>query len=155
MKVYEDFTAEISETFGDYLVTEQEIIEFAKKYDPQPFHTDVDFANKSFHGKLIASGWMTCAIMMRMFCDDFLTDSSSIGSPGVDNLRWIMPVYVGDRLKVRVKILETRKSKSKPGIGIVNYAVNVLNQNDETVMTLSSAGMFLTRAAVEQQKATD
>jgi len=151
MKVFEDFKVGPPEIFGDYLITEQEMIEFAQKYDPQPFHTDPEFAAKNFHGKLIASGWMTCSVMMRIFCDDFLTDSSSIGSPGVDKIRWVKPVYVGDRLKVAVECLEARESKSKPGVGIVSYSVEVLNQNDDVVMTLSSAGMFLTRAAVEQQ----
>ncbi len=149
MKTFEDFIIGDEKIFGDYLVTQQEIIEFATKYDPQPFHTDPEFAKKSFHGQLISSGWMTCAIMMRIFCDDFLISSSSIGSPGVEKLRWIKPVYVGDRLKVMVKNLNARISKSNPNMGIVNYKVDVLNQKDEIVMTLTSTGMFLTRAAVE------
>lgn len=150
MKVFEDFTPGSREEFGDYLITEEEIIEFAKKYDPQPFHTDREFAKKSFHGELIASGWMTCSVMMRMLCDNFLTNSSSIGSPGVDNIRWKIPVFAGDRLKIIVECQQARESKSKPGVGIVNYMVNVINQKDETVMSLSSAGMFLTRDAAER-----
>ncbi|PCI47631.1 MAG: dehydratase [Alphaproteobacteria bacterium] len=149
MKAFEDFIVGAKKNFGDYLVTEAEIIEFARKYDPQPIHTDPEFAKKSFHGQLIASGWLTCSIMMRMLCDDFLTDSSSIGSPGVEKLRWIRPVFVGDRLKASATILTARLSKSKPGVGIMNYKVDVLNQKDEMVMTLTSTGMFLTRAAAK------
>lgn len=149
MKAFEDFKAGSSETFGDYLITEKEIIEFATKYDPQPFHTDPEFAKKSFHGQLIASGWMTCSVMMRILCDNFLTDTKSIGSPGVEKLRWMRPVYAGDRLKVCAEIIATRESKSKPGIGIVTYKVAVLNQKDEMVMSLTSSGMFLTREGVK------
>jgi len=147
MKVFEDFSVGTTDEFGDYLITEKEIIEFAQKYDPQPFHTDPEFAKKSFHGELIASGWMTCAVMMRMLCDHLLTKSSSIGSPGVDKIRWLRPVYTGDSLKISAKILEARESKSKPGLGIVKYSVTVLNQNNKAVMSLTSTGMFLTRTA--------
>jgi len=151
MKVFEDFEVGATDIFGDYLITEQEIIEFAEKYDPQPIHTDPEFAKRSFHGGLIASGWLTCGVMMRMMCDHILTKSTSIGSPGVDNLRWLTPVKPGDRLRVSVKILSARKSQSKPGIGIINYEVKLLNQLDKPVMTLTSAGLFLTRAGLDQQ----
>ncbi|WP_339861150.1 MaoC family dehydratase [Paremcibacter congregatus] len=152
MLTFEDFTTGQITEFGDYLVTEEEIIEFATKYDPQPFHTDPKFAAKSFHGKLIGSGWMTTAIMMRMLCDNALTNSSSIGSPGVDNLRWIKPVYAGDRLRVHCEILSARESKTRPGVGIVVQKVAVLNQNDEAVMTLQPTSMYLTRIAAAQQQ---
>ena len=152
MKVIEDFQVGKTDVFGDYLITEEEIIEFATKYDPQPFHIDPDFAAKSFHGQLIASGWMTGAITMRLICDHQLTDSTSIGSPGIDKLRWIRPVYAGDRLKASVKVLETRESRSKPGMGIVNYEVITLNHKDEVVMSITTTGMFLTRAAYEAQE---
>ncbi|MCF8473722.1 MAG: MaoC family dehydratase [Emcibacter sp.] len=151
MKTFEDFIIGEKVTFGNYLVTEQEIIEFAKKYDPQPFHTDPEFAQKSFFGQLIASGWMTCSIMMRLMCDHILTNSSSIGSPGVDKLRWAKPVYAGDRLKVSGEILAARLSKSNPTYGIVNYNINVLNQKDELVLSLVSTGMFLTRTALAKK----
>jgi len=149
MKIFEDFIVGSTDSFGDYLITEEEIIEFATKYDPQPFHTDPEFAKKSFYGRLIASGWMTCSVMMRLLCDHFLTDSSSVGSPGVEKLRWIRPVFAGDRLKASATVVEARESKSKPGIGIVNYKVDVFNQKDEMVMSLTSTGMFLTRAGVK------
>jgi len=153
MKTFEDFYVGQTDSFGDYLVTEAEIIEFAKKYDPQPFHTDPEFAKNSFHGQVISSGWMTCSMMMRMLCDHFLSNSSSIGSPGVDQLRWIRPVYAGDRLTVSAEIEHVRESKSKPGIGIVNYKVDVLNQKDEIVLSVKSTGMFLTREAAKTQMA--
>lgn len=149
MKTFEDFTVGSTDTFGDYLVTEAEIIEFAKKYDPQPFHTDPEFAEKSFFGQLIASGWMTGAITMRLICDHILTQSSSAGSPGIDNLRWLRPVYVGDRLKASVTVLATRKSKSRPDMGIVNYEILTLNHNNEVVMSITTSGMFLTHEAVK------
>lgn len=153
MITFEHFKIGATDSFGDYLITEKEIIEFATKYDPQPFHTDPEFARRSFHGELIASGWMTCSVMMRMLCDNLLTNSSSIGSPGIEKLRWIRPVYVNDRLSVSVTALDVRLSKSKPGVGIVNYKVDVLNQKDDLVMTLTSTGMFLTLEAVRQQAA--
>lgn len=154
MITFEDFHVGVTDTFGDYLVTEKEIIEFAEKYDPQPFHTDPEFAAKSYYGKLIASGWMTGAITMRLLCDQILTDSSSMGSPGIDKLRWHRPVFAGDRLKATVIVIEARESKSKPGIGIVTYDVQTLNQNDEVVMSINTTGMFLTRAAVKEQQST-
>ncbi len=154
MVTFEDFHVGETSKFGDYLITEEEIIAFAEKYDPQPFHTDPEFAKNSFHGRLIASGWMTCAIMMRLLCDEILINSSSIGSPGVDNIRWLKPVYAGDRLSIVATILEARESKSKPGLGIVNYEVAVLNQDQKRVMTVKSTGMFLTKAAVAQQAAS-
>ncbi|MBL4801650.1 MAG: MaoC family dehydratase [Emcibacter sp.] len=154
MKVFEDFHMGETAAFGDYIITKEEIIEFAEKYDPQPFHTDPEFAAKSFHGQLIASGWMTAAITMRLICDHVLTESTSIGSPGIDKLRWIKPVYADDHLKATVKILETRLSKSKPNLGIVIYEVIALNHKNEPVMTLNTTGMFLTRAAYEAQKVT-
>ncbi len=153
MITFEHFKIGATDSFGDYLITEEEIIEFATKYDPQPFHTDPEFAKRTFHGQLIASGWMTCSVMMRMLCDNLMTNSSSIGSPGVEKLCWIRPVYVNDRLSVSVTALDVRLSKSKPGVGIVNYKVDVLNQKDELVMTLTSTGMFLTLEAVKQQTA--
>jgi len=151
MKTFEDFQVGVTSKFGDYVITEEEIIAFAKKYDPQPFHTDPEFARKSFHGRLIASGWMTCAVMMRLLCDEILINSSSIGSPGVDNIRWLKPVYAGDRLSIAATILTARESKSKPGLGVVNYEVAVLNQDQEKVMTVKSTGMFLTKAALARQ----
>lgn len=152
MRTFEDFTVGKTETFGDYLVTEEEIIEFAQKYDPQPFHTDPVFAKNAFHGQLISSGWMTCSIMMRLLCDHVLTQSHSIGSPGVERLRWIRPVHGGDNLKVTTECTSARRSKSNPDLGIIQYAIKVSNQKDEAVLKLSTTVMLLTRAAVKNQK---
>ena len=92
---------------------------------------------------------MTGAVTMRLICDHVLTNSSSIGSPGIDNLRWLKPVYANDRLKATVKVLAVRESKSKPGVGIVNYKIDTLNHKDEMVMSIKTTGMFLTRTAVK------
>ena len=100
---------------GDYLVTREEIIDFAGRYDPQPFHLDEAAARESIYGGLIASGWMTCGVLMRMLVDNFVSPVSSMGSPGIDELRWLKPVRPGDRLRARVTVVDTRRSSSRPG----------------------------------------
>lgn len=151
--VYEDFEVGMTREFGDHLVTKQEIIEFAEKYDPHPFHLSEEEAAKTHFGALASSGWMTCAIMMRMVCDDFLLNSSSVGSPGVDELRWLKPVFVNDRLRGKVEVVSSRLSESKPDLGIVRYKMLVFNQKDEMVLSLIANGMFLTRAGYEKLSA--
>ena len=143
----EDFTAGQVREFGHYAVTAEEIIDFAKRYDPQPFHTDPGAANQSFYGGLIASGWMTCAVAMRMVCDDYILKSASLGSPGVDQVRWKQPVRPGDVLRMRLTVLEVRPSQSKPDRGIVRTGWEVLNQRAEVVMTSEGMGMFRRRPA--------
>lgn len=144
--VYEDFEVGMTRKFGDHLVTKEEIIEFAEKYDPHPFHLSEEEAAKTHFGALVSSGWMTCGIMMRMMCDNFLLNSSSVGSPGVDELKWLKPVFVGDRLRGKIEVLSCRLSESKPGLGILRNKMMVFNQKDEMVLSLIANGMFLTRA---------
>src|SRR3990167_356292 len=117
---FEDF--EIGKTIevGTRTINEEEIIEFATKYDPQPFHVDHDAAEKSVFGGIIASGWQTCSMMMRMMVDGYLRDSSSLGSPGVDEVRWLKPVRAGDTLTVTTTVLDARASASKPDRGVVS-----------------------------------
>jgi acyl dehydratase len=142
---WEDFKPGETLVLGERKIERDEIIAFAKEYDPQPFHVDEDAAKKSFFGGLIASGWQTCGIVMRMMCDHYLCDSASLGSPGVDNIRWLKPVRPGDTLRVERTILESRASNSKPDIGIVKTRWNVYNQRNEEVMSMEGLGMFRRR----------
>ena len=138
---FEDFEAGQIREFGQYAVTEGEIIDFARRYDPQPFHVDLEAAKHSIYGGLIGSGWMTCAIGMRLICDGYLLRTASMGSPGVDNIRWKLPVRPGDVLRLRLTVLGVKPSQSKPDRGIISTAWEVLNQKNETVMTSEGMGM--------------
>ncbi len=148
-RYFEDFRPGEVLEFGDYLVTEEEIVEFAKRYDPQPFHVDHAAAEKSIYGGLIASGWMTGSIVMRLLVDHFISPLSSMGSPGVDEIRWTKPVRPGDRLKLRVTVVETRRSQSKPDRGIVQVQEEAINQDGETVMSIRGLGLYRCREGGE------
>ena len=128
-------------------VGEDEIIEFARKYDPQAMHTDPQAAAHGRFGGLIASGWHTGALMMRLFADNFLSPASSVASPGLDELRWVRPVRPGDVLSLRVTILEARPSRSRPEQGVVRSLVEVLNQRGEVVMSLKPISLVRRRPA--------
>lgn len=141
---FEDFTPGLVTEFGEYELTEAEIIDFARRYDPQPFHTDPEAAKQSNFGGLIASGWNTTAVMMRMLVDHYVPANASLGSPGIDEIRWLQPVRPGDRLRVRVTVQEATRSRSKPDRGVVRSLNEVLNQRGEVVMTMR--GMMLMRA---------
>lgn len=143
---FEDHAAGDVTEFGDHLVTEEEIIEFARRYDPQPFHTDPVAALRSSFGGLVASGWMTGAIVMRLMCDHYIAPASAMGSPGVDQLRWPRPVRPMDRLRVRVTVLETRRSQSKPDRGSLLLRQEALNQRDEVVMSQEGWAMVRCRS---------
>lgn len=142
---WEDFCAADEIDLGEYHVTREEILEFARRYDPQPFHTDEEAAKESIYGGLIASGWHTCAMMMRLLCDAVLLDAASLGSPGVESVRWLKPVRPGDTLRARMRVLETRASRSKPDRGIIKSRWEVSNQDGETVMTMEGMGMYRRR----------
>lgn len=131
--------------FGDYEMTEAEIIAFASKYDPQAFHIDPDAAKASIFGGLIASGWHTSGAMMRMMVDHFIHAPASLGSPGVDEVRWLKPVRPGDRLRLRITTNETIPSRSRPDRGVVKFFTEVLNQADDVVMTVRGMFMLLRR----------
>jgi acyl dehydratase len=139
---YEDFEVGSVRTFGPRLVTREEIIEFATEFDPQPMHLDEEAAKKSMLKSLSASGWHTCAMMMRMLYDGFIKDSSSLGGPGVDETRWVRPVRPGDHLTMHMTCLDKREMKSRPHVGIVRHKMEMKNQNGETVMEASWPGMF-------------
>jgi acyl dehydratase len=144
---YEDLAATPSDNIGSRSITSEEIIRFAREYDPQPFHVDPEAARRSPYGGLIASGWMTCAVVMRMMCDAYLLESASLGSPGIDNVKWLKPVRPGDTITVIRKTLEARKSASKPDRGIIRSLWEVTNQDGDTVMTMEGLGMFGCRPA--------
>jgi acyl dehydratase len=143
VRYLEDFKpGDLLESPSRWTVTEEAIIAFAREFDPQPFHLDPQAAQKSIYGGLLASGWHTGAIMMRLLCDGVLRDSASLGSPGVDELRWIKPVRPGDTLRIRMTVLEVVPSRSKPDRGIVRSLTEVLNQHDEVVMTTRGISLF-------------
>ncbi len=144
---FEDFAAGECFEMGDELITEQEILEFARRYDPQPFHLDHAAAAASHFGGLVASGWMTAAVAMRVLCQHFISPRASMGSPGVDQLRWLLPVRPGDRLRVRVQVLGCVPSKSKPDRGVVSLHQEVLNQQAQVVMSLQTLAMLKRRPA--------
>ena len=128
--------------FGAYEVTESEIVEFAQKYDPQYFHLDADAAKESLFGGLCASGWHTCAMTMAMLVENMDKTGRSLGSPGIDNLKWRHPVYPGDVLSVHTEILETKPSESRPEIGFITSKVTVRNQRNTDVMEFVSKAIF-------------
>jgi len=123
-------------------LTKEAIVAFAREYDPQPFHTDEAAAKDSFYGGLIASGWQTVGIMMRLMWDTFLFDTASLGSPGCDEIRWLKPVHPGDTLRARFTVTEVVPSRSKPDRGIVRTLTEMLNQHGDVVMTVRGLGMF-------------
>jgi acyl dehydratase len=142
---WEDFKVGETAPMGEKLVDRDEVIAFARAYDPQPFHIDEQAARQSMFGGLIASGWHTCAMVMRMMVDSYLGDSASLGSPGVDNVRWLQPVRPGDTIRATRTVLETRASQSRPEIGLMKSRWEVHNQRGELVMSMEGTGMFQRR----------
>lgn len=139
---FEDFIPGQSVSYGQYKVDKDELIAFSRAYDPQDFHTDEVAARSSFVGELIASGWMTAAIHQRMICDDYLNASSCMGSPGIEELKWLKPVKPGDVLRARRRVLAAKVSASKPDRGVVHVAQEIFNQNDDPVLFQSNWIMF-------------
>jgi acyl dehydratase len=142
----EDYIPQSVHEFGPIEAEEDEAIAFARRFDPQPFHTDSEAAKKTVFGGLIASGWYTAGLMMRLFVDHYLSRVASLGSPGLDELRWIRPVRPGDRLSIRVTVEETGRSQSKPDRGFLRSSVEVLNQNREAVMSVKAVNILLWRS---------
>jgi acyl dehydratase len=126
-------------------ITAEEIVDFASKFDPQPFHTDEGAARQSSFGGLVASGWHTCGMAMRLYVDAVLHRASSLGSPGIDKLRWLKPVRPGDVLRLRVEVVEARPSESKPFLGLVRSRWQMTNQASEVVLEMEGWGMFRRR----------
>ncbi|MCC6209454.1 MAG: MaoC family dehydratase [Burkholderiales bacterium] len=144
---WEDLQQEESAELGSHTFTAEEIIAFARQFDPQPFHTDAEAAKGTIFGGLIASGWHTCSVGMRLMVDRYVNRSASLGSPGLDNIRWLAPVRAGDTITYRRVTTATRVSESKPEIGLVQTRWEALNQRGEMVMTMAGWGMFRRRPA--------
>jgi acyl dehydratase len=142
----EDYTVGTTAEIGSVTVSQDEIITFATRYDPQPFHTDPQAAKRWPYGGLIASGWHTAAMMMRIVVDHFIDGETSLGSPGLGPIHWRLPVRPGDVLRVRARIVDSRRSQSKPDRGTLTFEVDVLNAGDQVVMTVENwVGIVRTR----------
>jgi acyl dehydratase len=146
-RYFEDYHVGMVDEFGDIAVTAEEVVEFARRYDPQSMHVDPVVAAQGPFGGLIASGWHTAAMVMRLFVEHYLSKVATLPSPGVDELRWVRPARPGDTLRVRVTVTETKRSRSKPDRGLVRGLVEVLNQDGEPVMTMRPMNLMRCRDA--------
>jgi acyl dehydratase len=144
---FEDFPVDETVTYGDYTLTREAILEFAGEYDPQPFHLDEAAAEASLLGGLAASGWHACAIMMRLNCDGFMLGATSMGAPGIDEVKWLAPLRPGVVLSVRRTTLESRASRSRPEMGLVKFLFELLADGEAVVMTQTCSIMFGRRQA--------
>ena len=142
---FEDYQEDTVIEMGPVYVKEDELIEFALRYDPQPMHIDLEAAKTGLYKGLIASGWQTCALVMGELVKNYFFPASSLGSPGIDELQWLRPVRPGDRLTVRATILETKRSRSKPDRGLVLTLVEALNQQQEKVVSFKALNFMLRR----------
>ncbi|MDA0819171.1 MAG: MaoC family dehydratase [Proteobacteria bacterium] len=146
MIYYEDLEIGTKQSFGRYEVTREEVIEFAKKYDPQAFHLNDDAAARTHFGRLSASGWHTCAMTMAMMVENMKgVKQAGLGSPGIDNLQWKKPVYPGDTLRVESEVMSKRRSQSRHEMGLFKSRAQIFNQNDEIVLEMTSNGLIAVR----------
>lgn len=142
---WEDFPVGCTHQSAGVTVSKEEIVGFASQFDPQPFHVNEDAAADSAFGGIIASGWHTCSLGMRMMCDTYLLETASLGSPGVEKISWLKPVRPGDTLRLSMVVLDTRILASRPDVGLVRSRWQMFNQNDECVMEMEGYGMFYRR----------
>jgi acyl dehydratase len=146
MLYYEDIEVGAVQRFGNKAVTREEVIAFATEFDPQPFHLDDAAAARTHFGRLSASGWHTGAMAMRMMVENMKEhEQAGLGSPGIEDLRWLRPVYPGDTLRCETEVLEKRRSQSRPDMGLFKSQLSVFNQKDEPVMTMRSTGLIRVR----------
>ncbi len=145
MRYFEDFPLGEVKTTREIAVSQDDIIAFASRYDAQDFHTDPEAAQQSFVGTLIASGWHSCSIQMRLIAEDFLLDAAAMGAPGIDEVKWLRPVKPGDSLRTRRTVIETKESRSRPHMGLVRFRLELLNQHDQPVMEQVNWIMFVRR----------
>lgn len=144
-RYFEDYIPGAVHEFGAIPIDEREVIDFGKRYVPLSYHTDKETAKHSLYGGVIASGWHTAALMMRVYVENYLSSVANLGSPGGDELRWPKPVFPGDVLSVRATVLETRLSESRPDRGIVHTFIEVLNQKKAVVMSMKMVNFVLCR----------
>ena len=144
-RYFEDYVPGTVHEFGFISVDEQEVLEFGKRYEPLSYHIDKEAAKNSIYGGVIASGWHTAALMMRVYTENYLSKVANLGSPGGDELRWDKPVFPGDVLSVRATVLEARRSESRPNRGIVRTFIEVLNQKREVVMSMKMVNFVRSR----------
>ena len=142
---WEDFHVGRVFEHGARSLSEEDIVRFAREWDPQRYHTDPQAAKETPFGGLIASGWQSCGVLMRFMCDAYLNESSCVGSPGIDEIRFLKPVRPGDRLRFRSTVLEASPSRSKPERGSVLFRWELLNQNDEVVLSMIGRQLYLRR----------
>lgn len=146
MIYYEDIEVGAKQSFGRYEVTREEVTDFASKYDPQPFHLDDEAAGKTHFGRLSASGWHTCAMTMAMLVENMKSQTQAgLGSPGVDQLKWLRPVYPGDTLRCETEVIEKRRSRSRRDMGLFKSHIRVFNQDDAPVLEMTSNGLISVR----------
>jgi acyl dehydratase len=139
---WEDFEVGERSEMGRHTFNQKEIVDFAKQFDPQPFHLDPAAAAQTPFGGLIASGWHTCAVGMRLMVESYIGRTVSLGSPGIDNVRWLKPVRAGDTLVYARTVIESRASTSRQGVGLVKHRWEAINQAGETVLTMEGWGMY-------------
>ena len=149
-RYFEDYTPGAICEYGTIQLDESDIVEFARQYDPQDNHINPSMASRGPFGGLIASGWQTLSVMMRLYFDHYVSDAADLGSPGADEVRWLRPVRPGDSLQLRITVLETRRPRSKPDRGIVRSLVEMLNQNHELVMRLTVISFVRCRHVPDQ-----
>ena len=146
MQYFEDIPIGQKQAFGSYQVTREEVLAFATKFDPQSFHLDDEAAAKTHFGRVSASGWHTCAMTMAMLVENMRgRKQAGLGSPGVDELRWLKPVFPGDTLRCETEVFEKRRSASRPEMGIFKSRAKVFNQHDEPVLSTTSIGLVAVR----------
>jgi acyl dehydratase len=147
VRYFEDFKPDDVIELGSRTISKDRILAFAREFDPQPFHTDEEAAKRSIYGGLLASGWHTGSLLMRILYDGLLKDTASLGSPGIDELRWLKPVRPGDTLAARMTILESIPSRSKPDRGLIRSLMEMRNQHGEVVLTIRGLSLLGRRPA--------
>jgi len=147
VQYFEDIVVGTKSSFGNHPVTHDEVVAFATKFDPQPFHLSDDAAAQTHFGRLSASGWHTCAMTMAMVVENMKAhEQAGLGSPGIDELRWLTPVYPGDTLRCETEVLDKRPSSSRPEMGSYRSSMTVFNQHDVAVLKFVSIGLIRTRS---------
>lgn len=144
-RYYEDFVEGEEIDLGTYPVSATEIIEFAEEFDPAPFHLSEDGGKQSMYGRLIASGWHSCAITQKLLCEGLLLHSSGQGSPGLEKVQWLKPVFPGDEMRAAGHVVAKRLSSSRPGVGLVTFRFESFTESDDPVLTMECTIMFATR----------